>query len=92
MFTPLIICWVLLATVVIGLAFYRKMIARQEDDSLHVGDVGGSAITRQVQVAKKLESIDRWGKTLTVFIVVYGVALLGYFLYLGWLTGTTIHD
>ena len=90
MFMPLVIGWVVLATFVILVAVYRRAIARKEDDFLHVQDAEASAVSQQAEVAKKLESIDRWGKGLTVVALVYGLGLLGYYLYLGWQTSTTI--
>jgi hypothetical protein len=35
-------------------------------------------------LAHRLESIDRWGKTLTVVVAVYGVALAAIYLYQVW--------
>ena len=78
---PLLIGWAILATVVIALAFYRRAVARKEDDFLHV-DVQTNA--QQVEIAQKLEGIDKWGKLLTIVAVVYAVALLGVYLYNGW--------
>ncbi len=87
MFLPLIVSWAILACVVAGLAFYRKAIARNEDDYIHVDAVGVN--NQQVALARKLEQIDKWGKLLTIVVAVYGVILLGVFLYQGWVTGGT---
>lgn len=79
---PLVVAWAALATVVLALAAYRKMIARKEDDYLHVDS--NVAVQQQEAVAKKLEVIDKWGKILTVLAVVFALVLLGIFLYNGW--------
>ena len=67
--------WALLAGVVILLALYRWVKARGQDSMLHVR--GGDAIIaeKQADQAHVLESIDRWGKGLTVVVVVYGLIL-----------------
>ena len=77
--------WVVLATVVIALAALRKMAARHEDDDLHLSEPdGGKAIARQSATARRIDRFDSWGKTFTVIVVVYGLGLLGTFLYQGW--------
>lgn len=58
------------------------MISRKEDDYLHVDS--NVAVQQQEAVAKKLETIDKWGKILTVVAVVFALVLLGIFLYNGW--------
>ena len=85
---PFIISWAALATVVLCLAIYRKVVARKEDDFLHVD--GGQAVSEQAAVAKKLEVIDRWGKILTIVAFVYALAILGMFLYNGWTDSTKL--
>jgi hypothetical protein len=68
--------WVALAITVLGLALYRKLIALREDHMIHIsGD--GSAVAKQVAVAKRLERIDHWGKTLTVVTLVFGLCVVG---------------
>jgi hypothetical protein len=73
--------WGTLMITVLGLVFYRRLVASHEDDSLHLeGNVRGI----QAALADKLEWIDRWGKMLTVVAMVYGVALAGVYLYQVW--------
>jgi hypothetical protein len=72
-FTPFIVLWIALATAVIVLIVKRKMVANNEDDTLHV--LQGAPIPNQVAVANKLEVIDKWGKLLTVITVVFGLLL-----------------
>jgi len=43
----------------------------------------------QVALAHRLASIDRWGKTLTLIVAVYGVALAAVYLYQIWNTVPT---
>ena len=74
---PLAAVWALLALTVIGLLVWRKGVARNEDDSLHVLDAVSAQRTTQADVAHKLDVIDKWGKILTVIAVVYGLALGG---------------
>lgn len=78
---PLIVSWAVLASAVLALALYRKSIAAKEDDNLHVNT---DIAAQQIAVAKKLEAIDRWGKILTIVAAVFGLLIIGLFLYNGW--------
>jgi hypothetical protein len=84
-FVPLLAMWSALALTVIGLAMYRRSVAGHEDDFLHVRDDEANLVAAQGAVAHKLESIDKWGKILTVVVGVTGVALGAYFVYWSWL-------
>ena len=78
---PFTILWMILTAVVIGLIAYRKWVARDEDDTLHILDSDFAMVPRQAAMAQKLESIDRWGQALTVIALVYGLAVGGGYLY-----------
>jgi heme/copper-type cytochrome/quinol oxidase subunit 2 len=78
---PYAIFWGVLAIVVVFLIIYRKQIASHEDDSIHLE---GSVPTQQVALAHRLAAIDKWGKTLTIVVAVYGVALAAIYLYQVW--------
>jgi len=78
---PYAVFWGVLAIVVLFLIIYRKSITNREDDSIHLE---GSVPTEQVSLAHRLAMIDRWGKTLTVIVAVYGVALAAIYLYQVW--------
>jgi uncharacterized membrane protein len=84
--TPFIILWVLLAVTVLVLIFWRKSVSSHEDDSLHV--LQGS-VAQQVNLATKLETIDKWGKILTVIAVIYGVILGAAWIYQSYITAST---
>jgi hypothetical protein len=72
----------LLSAVVIGLIAYRAWVAREEDDTLHVMEANLTA--QQVVVGRKLDVIDRWGKTLTVIALLSGIALGSVYLAQNW--------
>ncbi|MBI4892969.1 MAG: hypothetical protein HY821_20260 [Acidobacteria bacterium] len=71
---PYAIAWSVLAVIVIVLAIARKSVSSHEDDSIHLSG-GEASVSEQVVTAKKLDSIDRWGKILTVLLAVSGAAL-----------------
>ena len=73
--------WGVLAIIVVFLIIYRKSVSSQEDDSLHLQ---GSGATQQMSMAHRLALIDRWGKTLTVIVALYGLALAAIYLYQVW--------
>ena len=86
---PYIAVWAVLAVIVIGLAIYRRMLAATEDDTLHVSDGDAQLIPEQTAHLQRIEQIDRWGKPLTVLLVVVGLALLGFYFYGVWESGAT---
>jgi heme/copper-type cytochrome/quinol oxidase subunit 2 len=78
---PYAVFWGVMALVVLFLIIYRKSVSSREDDSIHLE---GGAPTEQMALAHRLELIDRWGKTLTAIVAVYGLALAGLYLYQVW--------
>ena len=78
---PYAVFWGVLAIVVVFLIIYQKQVSSREDDSLHLA---GSGPADQIALAHRLALIDRWGKTLTVVVAVYGVALAALYLYQVW--------
>ncbi len=78
---PHIFIWAVLATVVIFLALYRRRLNHKVDELLHVLDAEAPLIGTQAEVAKKIDKVDLWGKTLTVLATLYGLALVGYYIY-----------
>lgn len=87
-FVPFVTIWALLAVVVLALAAYRQILAYHEDDSVHLADKEAGVIQQQMSLASRLGSIDRWGKMLTVFEVVFGLALASIYLYQAWVEST----
>lgn len=83
------VVWAVLATAVGVLIIVRKVAARNEDDTLHVN--GANVSAQQTAVARTLDMIDRWGVTLTIVVVVYGLALVGFFLYNSWVQGQQLN-
>lgn len=78
---PFIVTWAVLATIVACLAVYRRRIRTKSDELLHVLDAEASLVSTQEVVAKKLNKVDLWGKTLTVLVVLYGLAIVGIYFY-----------
>jgi hypothetical protein len=85
---PFIVIWAILAVVVIVLIAWRKAVSVHEDDSLHVSQAGASQ--QQVGLAAKLDQIDKWGKILTVIVVVYGLILASVYFYQMWVASSSI--
>jgi len=71
---PFTLAWAVLGVIVLVLALMRRNISSHEDDTLHLSG-GGAAVTEQVMTAKKLATIDLWGKVLTVVLGVSGLVL-----------------
>jgi hypothetical protein len=86
---PFFVLWIVLATAVIALFFRRKMVASHEDDSLHV--LQGGPIGEQLAVANKLDKIDKWGKILTVIVVILGLLIGAAYVYQVWVQSSQIN-
>ena len=87
-FTPFAVIWGLLALAVLGMAGYRKTISTKEEETLHLTDPVET--NHQVQIAHKLDVVDKWGKLLTVVVAVYGLLLLIAFTYQTWVRTTNL--
>ncbi|MGA3260920.1 MAG: hypothetical protein ABSE35_18715 [Bryobacteraceae bacterium] len=86
-YVPFVVLWAVLALAVISLIVYRRVVAAGEDDMIHISDAAGSVTSQQVTVAQKLDQIDKWGKTLTVITAVFGIVLVGIYVYQSWVSG-----
>lgn len=86
---PFAVFWALLALVVIGLIVARKRVAAGEDDTLHVMEGDAGIVPHQREIAQKLEVIDRWGKTLTIIALVFGLALAALWVYQTWVSNNS---
>jgi hypothetical protein len=90
-FVPFVVLWALMAASVLAMVVWRKMVASHEDDQIHVLDGASESVSQQqVALASKLDHIDKWGKTLTVVTLVFGVVLAAAYIYYGWTTGAKI--
>jgi hypothetical protein len=67
---------------------WRKRVSSNEDDTLHVL-ADGAAVPQQTVVAHKLEVIDRWGKVVTIFTVVYLILFGVLYFYQVWVQSGT---
>ncbi len=87
---PFAVIWALLFVAVIVLFFYRRSIAAHEDDTLHVLDSDQQQVAEQLKIAQRLEVVEKWGKFLTVVMIVYGLVLLGVYGYLKFVESSRI--
>ena len=65
----------------LGLAGYRKLVSRSEDDFIHLGSEDTGIVSAQVHTAETLDRIDRAGKALTTVTGIYAVAVLAWFVW-----------
>jgi hypothetical protein len=78
------IVWAALTIVVIMLAIFRKFSTRHNDTYVHLADSEAPVISEQMTVARKLEKIDYWGKTLTVVDAAFLAVLIGIVCFNAW--------
>lgn len=76
-----IVILIIMTVVVAALAGYRQMIARNEDDNIHMADPSGHIVEEQKKMATSLAKIDRVGIAITIATAAYGVILLATSLY-----------
>jgi hypothetical protein len=76
---------------VIGLAVYRKLVARHEDDFLHVNEGDKALVVQQAAIAGRLDAVDKWGKALTVIAIALGAVLAGITVYQTWVDSFKIN-
>jgi hypothetical protein len=76
-----LVIWAVLATVVVFLALYRRRLYMKTDELLHVLDAEAPLVATQNEIGKKLEKVDFWGKTLTVIVGLYALAIAGMYIY-----------
>jgi hypothetical protein len=79
--TLYVVAWALLALAVLGLALYRKLATLQEDDLIHLGPGEDKLIPQQVAFSRKLDTLDRWGKALTIITCAAGLMLAAVYLF-----------
>ena len=79
-----VVGWAALAVVVLVLAVYRISLDHREDDILHLSATEAGMLSQQNVLAGKIRRVSRWGETLTVLAVVYGVTLLALWAYRAW--------
>ena len=82
--TFVVVIWALFGIATLGLALYRKLLANQENDVIQLGAGEEAKIPQQQELARKLHSVDSWGKSLTVVTAVIGLVLAGSYLYKAW--------
>jgi hypothetical protein len=83
---------IMLLAATFGLTLYRKLLAPHEDDFIHVGPGEERLISKQVEIARKLEVIDRWLKILAIATLIVGLAIAAVFLYQGWVASRTLGE
>jgi hypothetical protein len=87
---PYLAVWAVLVVILVVLYIYRRRIALKDDETLHVLDADVGMVAQQATVAKKLEVVDRWGKILTILVVLYSLALAALYIYVVWQESTKV--
>lgn len=83
--TTFALAWLAVLCAVLGLAIYRKMVARFEDDHLHTGESDAPRTGRQAAIAGRIDFVDKWGQALTVVVIISGLLLGAVYLYQKWM-------
>ena len=83
-FITYFVLWGVLALAVLAIALYRRSLSSREDDSIHLSAGENAAVSEQTTLARQLAIVDRWGKLLTIVLVVTGLVLGGLYLWSVW--------
>jgi len=83
--TFMISVWVVLGVPTIILANYRQILTvHHEEDVVHLADSEQGEIAKQTSLARRLNTIDGWGKSLTIAVTIIGLGLATAYLYQAW--------
>jgi hypothetical protein len=85
--TPYVAVWSLFALIVLVLAIYRKMLSNREDDTIHISLGTQGMIPEQIVNSHRIDVVEKWGKSLTIVVVIAGLAMASLYLYGVWVTG-----
>lgn len=69
---------------VLGLGIYRITIGRREVDSIHLAEFEETETQEQKHLVRSIKRVEWWGQALTVLVVIYGLGILGVYLYRMW--------
>ena len=83
--TPFLAVLAAMALAVLILAGWRQFIDLHEDDTIHLGERETGMVTEQASLARKVGTINRWSRVLTIVTAAYGLGLAAYFLYQQWI-------
>jgi len=80
-----IVAWLVLTAVLIALAIYRRILTRGEYDVLHIRESEFPLVPQQAAFARRVDTVDFWGKLLTAVSAGYGFALVAILFYQVWI-------
>ena len=78
-----VIVLIAMTLLVLVVAAYRKLVARDEDDFVHLAEGTSQLVLNQEKTAHALQTLDRIGVALTIATAVYGAGLFALYLYVG---------
>jgi anaerobic C4-dicarboxylate transporter len=81
--------WVVLLLIVIALAFYKKSIDAHVDESLHFDAEDDVMVKNQEAQTRRSNTIEVWGKVLTIVVFLYGIGIVGLIALHQWQVSTT---
>ena len=84
------VVWIVLATAAVVLATQRKFASIEDNGSVQARSSEENALHPHQTDERRPGVIDQWGKVVTGVAVVYCLALLSGFLYIGWRNGQQI--
>jgi preprotein translocase subunit SecG len=77
----LLALWIVIAVAWAIAYVYRRMVAGNSDERVHLSDVSDAVIAQQEATASKIQQLDRIVTILAIVFLVYGLALGGLKIY-----------
>lgn len=81
-----IVLCVILALIAVGVALYKKWLEDHDDHYIHLHNdaVDTRIINTQATMAKRIESLEKLTRYLTIAVIVYAVFIGGLAAYMAW--------
>jgi len=85
---PLAISWAVLTLIVIALALYKKRLDGHIDEHIHVSAAEEGVLKQQLAETQRSETVEKWGKALTVVVFLYGLFIVAMLAYHQWVAAS----
>lgn len=73
--------WLVILAALLAVYVYRKMVSSNADELVHLSDATDAVLSKQENIAAKIQQLDRIVMILAIVFVVYGVIFGGFTIY-----------
>jgi hypothetical protein len=76
-----VVLWIIIGAALAIVYAYRKIVAGNSDELVHLSDASDMVLARQEATARTIQQLDRVVLILAIVFVLYGLALGGWQIY-----------